>query len=119
MIKHQNLSPLEESIKQLESWCKILMKSRQAYLLKEAEKKHFEAKLVMAQEEISSDGKVIAFSIKQAKAYASNEYLEFSKQLALLESKYENDKLVYEVLEKNYQAIYLETKIDNQLIIKS
>lgn len=116
---NNDLSPLEHCIKQLESWSKILMKSREAYLLKEAEKKHFEAKLVIKQLELHNEvNKYPSHTEALTRSFATEEYFKFSKELALLESKYENDKLVYEVLEKNYQAVYLETKQEQLFTLK-
>lgn len=74
-----------------------LKNARTSYLLKEAERKHFEATLISG-----AQGKSIAE--KTINAQASEEWVEFHRELARLESAYEFEKLKYDILDKAYLA---------------
>lgn len=80
-----------------------------AYRLKEAERKHFEATLIKA-----AEGK--SHAEKTVNAQATQEYLEFHQELARLESEYDFQKLRYDILDKAWQSEYLTCKIDNETI---
>lgn len=101
-----SLSPI---LSVLEAQGKVLAKARHAYLLKEAERRHHEATLIKASEGKSTAEKTIS-------AQATKEWLVFHQELARTESLYEFQRLKYSVLEKEFQAIYLELKIDSESI---
>lgn len=85
--------------------------SRNAFLAKKAERDHFEATLVK-----SSPGESNAEKVMNAKA--TSEWLNFHKILNRLEAEYEFFKLQFRVLELEYQAQYLEQKLDQGMIRK-
>lgn len=85
--------------------------SRNAYLAKEAERKHFEATLIR-----EAKGKSHAESVIIAQA--TGEWLEFAVALARLEAEYEFQRLKFDVLDKEYMALYLEAKLNATLIGK-
>jgi hypothetical protein len=87
----------------------VVGKARNRYLLKEAERKHFESVLVKNAEGKSHSEKVIY-------AQATNEWLEFHKDLARLESVYEFQKFKLEILEKEWLAEYSSRKSDERQI---
>lgn len=104
-------SPLDELKSALETHNEVLGRARDKYLAKEAERKHFESKLVQG-----ASGK--SHAEKLINAQATTEWLEFHKSLARLESVFEFQKLKFSILEKEWQAQYLTTKIDSTLISK-
>lgn len=104
-------SELHTVLTKLERQCEVLGIARNDYLSKESERKHFEAKLIK-----EARGKSHAERVTEAQSL--DLWLEFHKKLARLEAIYEFQKLKFEVLSKEYQAIYLELKIEHQVIQK-
>jgi hypothetical protein len=104
-LKH-DLAPLVEA---LEKQNETLGRERNSYLLKEAERKHFESTLIK-----SAEGKSHAERVVNAQATA--EWLKFSKELARLEAIYEFQKLKYEILDKEWLAQYAANKSDQGVI---
>lgn len=102
-------NPLRDILDVLYKQNDSLGKARNAYLLKEAERKHFESTLISL-----AVGKTHAE--KSTRAQACDEWLDFHKALAKLESVYEFQKLKSEILSKEYQAQYLALKLDADLI---
>lgn len=90
----------------------ILSEARRLYLLKESERRHFEACLIKGSEGKSHAEKVV-------NAQASPLWLDFHKGLSELEAIYEFEKLKYEVLDKAYFAEHLSLKIDHGLMSKN
>ncbi len=86
-----------------------LTAARGAYLLKEAERKHFEASLI-----VEAEGKSQAE--KQTNAQAMPEWASFQRELARLEAALEFEKLRYDILDKAFQASYLSLKLDADTI---
>jgi len=86
-----------------------LSRARGAYLLKEAERKHFEALLTK-----KADGKSHAERVINAQA--TKDWLLFHKELAVLEGDFEFQKLRYEILDKAYLAEHLSLKLDGSEI---
>jgi hypothetical protein len=103
--------PLESHVEALRAHNDTLGKARNAYLAKEAERKHFEATLIRA-----AEGK--SHAEKTVNAQATLEWVEFQVALARLEAVFEFQKLKYDVLDKEYQAAYLQLKLDGPLIRK-
>lgn len=103
-------TPLSEIIEMIYVQTDELGKARNNYLSKKAEKRNLEASL-----------KKSALGDSQAErtmnADSSNEWLEFEKTLNRLEAIYEFQRDKLEVLNKEYQAQYLELK-DNALAIR-
>lgn len=89
----------------------VLGRARDLYLSKEAEKKHFEATLVL---------KAHGASMVERKTHAeaSVEWLVFHNALARLESIYRFQELKMQILDKEFQAQYLTHKLDGSLIKK-
>ena len=87
----------------------ILSRARLAYLSKEAERKHKESTLILA-----SLGKSQAE--KTTLAQSTKEWLEFHKELAKKEAIYEYEKFKAEILKLEYQALYLQEKLDAESI---
>lgn len=83
----------------------VLGKARNAYLAKEAERKYFEANLIL-----NAPGKSMAE--RRIVAESSLAYLEFHQALARLEAIFRFQELKMQVLDKEFQAIYLSYKID-------
>lgn len=104
--------PLESHVDALSAQNDTLGKARNDYLAKEAERKHFEARLIKAAEGKSHVEKVV-------NAQATSEWAQFQKELARLEAIFEFQKLKYDVLDKEYQAAYLQLKLDGPLIKKA
>jgi preprotein translocase subunit Sec63 len=88
-----------------------LRDARNAYLLKEAERKHFEARIVK-----NSVGK--SHAEKMINAQATVEWLNFQKELAVFEGAYEFEKLKYEILNMAWTSEYGTYKIEEGLIKK-
>lgn len=82
-----------------------LKAARLAYLLQEAERKHFEAMLIA-----EAEGK--SQTEKTTNAQAKQEWVQFHRDLARLENTYEFEKLRYDILDKAFQAAYLSLKLD-------
>jgi hypothetical protein len=83
--------------------------ARNNYLSKKAERDHFESCLVKAAEGKSQAERVM-------NAQATTAWLEFHKELARLEAIMDFHKLKLDVLDKEYQAAYLQQKLDEKQI---
>lgn len=89
----------------------MLGKARNAYLIKESERKHFEAMLIRDAAGKSHAERVI-------NAQAASEWVTFQRELARLEAVYEFQKLRFEILDKEWQSQYLTCKLDGAVIRK-
>ena len=106
-----SLSPLQQALANLDALNDALGRSRNDYLIQESSRKHFEAKLILA-----AQGK--SHAERLVNAQASNEWIDFSQDLARAESKYEHLKLKFQILEKTWLSVHLETKLDQGVIHK-
>lgn len=104
-------SPLSDLISHLHKQNEILGKARDAYLSKDAEKKHFEATL-------TSNAKGKSHAERVTAANADKSFLEFHKSLARLEAVFKFQELKFQILEKEFQSGYLQLKLDQGLIDK-
>lgn len=102
-------TPLDAVIEQLSGQNVVVGRARNAYLAKEAERKHFESTLIQAAEGKSQAEKLM-------NAQAKPEWLVFAKTLARLESVYEFEKFKLTILDREYQSQYLELKDNAQAI---
>lgn len=102
-------NPMDPYTEMLNAHAVVLSRARDAYLAKEAERKHFESKLVD-----ESPGKSHAERV--IKAQAREEWLAFHKKLNRLLSIWEFQKLKYEILDKEWLAQYLTLKSDDAQI---
>jgi len=84
---------------------------RNSFLSFKAEKEHMDASLIKL-----SSGDSNAEKTMNAKA--TKEWADFHKKLSRLEAEYEFRKLEFKVLEYEYQARYLQMKLDGGLINK-
>lgn len=87
----------------------VLRDARLAYLLREASRKTFEARLIREAEGRSQAEKTM-------NAQAEQKWADFHHELAVLESEFEFQRLKYEVLEKAYLAEHATYKIEDSLI---
>jgi hypothetical protein len=85
--------------------------ARNEYLRKEACRKHHEATLIA-----NAEGK--SHAERTINAQATMLWLEFATDLARLESVFEFQKLKFEVLDREFTALYLEAKLNAPLIKK-
>lgn len=92
-----------------------LGRARYEYLSKEAERKHFEATLVMREAGIDKQSHALSLT----KAQASLEWVNFQRELAKLQAVFEFQKLKYEILDKEFLAVYGTMKIEAQTISRS
>lgn len=86
-----------------------LTEARGVYLLKEGERKTFEARLIRDAQGKSQAEKTVG-------AQASEEWLVFHRELAVIENDYEHHKLRYDILDKAYLAEHLSAKLDSDTI---
>lgn len=86
-----------------------LTAARGLYLLKEAERKTFEARLIK-----HAVGK--SHAERTVDAQATDEWLTFHTELARLETDFEHHKLRYDILDKAYLAEHLSAKLDADTI---
>lgn len=100
---------LEEITEKLHAQNDLLGKSRNSYLAKEAERKHFEATLIQ-----NAAGK--SHAEKTINAQATEEWLAFHKELARKQSVYEFQKLKFEILDKEFWAEYGSAKSEDKII---
>jgi hypothetical protein len=104
-------SPLAHLTKALSEQNVFVGKARHKYLSKEAERKTFEARLIQ-----ESNGK--SHAERLINAQATEYWLDFAKALARLEAVYEFEKFKLTILDREYQAQYLELK-DNERQLRS
>lgn len=104
-------NPMTELTAQLYEMNKTLTRAEKAYLLKEAERKHFESSLVL-----KASGRSMAE--RKTLAEASVEWLEFHQALANLEALYHFQKMKMEIMRSDWQSWYLTHKLDADLIKK-
>lgn len=102
---------LDEIREKLEAHNVVLGRARDLYLAKEAERKHFEATMIMQASGKSHAERVVAAQSKQ-------EWKTFHVELARLESVYEFQKLQHEIINKEWLAEHLERKLTEPLIRK-
>lgn len=102
-------NPLDPYTQMLQAHAIVLGRARDAYLAKEAERKHFESKLIRYAEGKSNADRMVA-------AQSTDAWLVFHKELARLESVFEFQKLKYEILDKEWLAQYSTLKLDEKLI---
>jgi hypothetical protein len=100
---------LAERLNNLNTQNALLTEARGAYLLKEAERKHFEASQIA-----QAEGK--SHAEKTVNAQATPEWVSFQRELARLENAYEFEKLRYDILDKAFTAEYLSMKLDAETI---
>lgn len=100
---------LANRLNNLHTQNETLHKARSAYLLKEAERKHYEASLIM-----QAQGK--SHAERENLARASQEWVAFARELAQLEAAFEYEKLKYDILDKAYLAEHLTAKLDADTI---
>lgn len=100
---------LAERLNNLNAQNDILKAARLAYLLKEAERKHYEAALIR-----EAEGKSHAERV--ANAQATQHWRMFHVELSKLETEFEFQKLRYDILDKAFQAEYLSAKLDADTI---
>ena len=98
--------PLKEIISSLNKQADLLSKARNAYLTREAERKHFESTLIQ-----SSPGKSHAERVINAQA--TKEWVAFHKDLARLQAVFEFQKLKWDVLDREFLAQHLALKLDD------
>lgn len=96
---------LADRLNSLTEQNKTLGSARARYLLKESERKHFEALLIK-----KAAGK--SHAERTINAQATRDWLEFQQVLAGFESEFEFEKLKYEILDKAYLAEHLSMKLD-------
>jgi hypothetical protein len=101
-----NLS-IEECREALNEQNAVLARARDAFLLKEAERKYFEANLIK-----KADGK--SHAERLVNAQATDAWLTFHKDLARLESLFEFEKLKYDILDKGWLEKYSANKTDGR-----
>lgn len=102
-------TPLDSVIEHLSEQNVIVGRARNAYLAKESERKTFESRLIQMAEGKSQAEKLM-------NAQATDQWLEFAQKLARLESVYEFEKFKLNILDKEYQAQYLELKENGKQI---
>lgn len=100
---------LAERLNNLNEQNETLKNARGRYLLKEAERKNFEARLVRGAIGKSHAERLIL-------AQATNEWKQFHQELASLETELEFEKLRYDILDKAFQAEYLSAKLNADTI---
>lgn len=100
-------TPLDQATENLHLQNKVVGKARDLFLVKEAERKHFEASLIQGSKGSSHAERTI-------NAQATSDWLEFHKALARLESLYEFEKFKLLILDKEYFAQYQQLKMDDR-----
>lgn len=100
---------LAERLNNLNAQNETLTKARGAYLLKEAQRKSFEAGMIRR-----ADGK--SHAEKTTTAQDTKDWLDFHVHLSELETEFEFQKLRYDILDKAFQAEYLSAKLDADTI---
>lgn len=104
-------TPLDAVIESLSEQNVVVGRARNAYLAKESERKTFESRLIQ-----TAEGKSQAEKLMNAQA--TNDWLEFAQKLARLESVYEFEKFKLTILDREYQAQYLEIKDNGKQIVR-
>ena len=105
-------SNLERSLKEWERQIDVLKDVELTFLALEAQEKSLEGDLFL-----KSTGKTIAE--KEAQSHASLEWVNFSAGLAGARANYNHERRILELRQKQYEAYYLETKIENEIIRRS
>jgi|ERR1043165_2163588 hypothetical protein len=101
--------PLSHVLSALDGMNKRLGKARNEFLAMKAMKDHFEATLVK-----SSPGESNAEKVVNAKA--DPRWQDFHEVLNRYEAEYEYLRVQFSILEKEYQAQYLELKLNDTAI---
>lgn len=102
---------LRQCIDRLNTQNEVLAHIREAYLLQESSRKHFEAGLISA---APSTCKSHVDRLNHAQNLRV--YLEFHQKLAKLEATFKFEELKFSILEKEYMAVYLGAKTDSATI---
>lgn len=93
----------------------VLGIARNAYLAKEAERKHFEANLINSSDNASL---LASHAAKTTSAQGSQAWLEFHTRLARLEAEFKFQEFKMEILNKEYLAVHLSLKLDHETLKK-
>lgn len=104
-------TPLSDILDTLHKQSVVLGRARDKYLEMESERHHYEAQVIL-----KAPGSSMAE--RKVQAEATEEWLLFHRALARLESVYEFQKFKAKILELEYQAQYLQLKMDGSLIKK-
>lgn len=100
---------LQAAINEAYEQTKILGEVELAFLSLEAEEKPLFSRLFL-----KASGKSIAE--REAQAYASEDWIRFSKGLALAKSKMLHERRIYEQTLKRFDAEYITFKLENDAI---
>jgi len=103
---------LEECVSRLDAQNDLLRIVRKKYLEAEACRKHYEARMISMAVGKSNAEKVI-------NAQATESWRNQALMIASLESDFEFEKLKFSVLEKDFLAIHLSMKLDDQTMRRS
>ncbi len=105
------MTPLEDLVNELEQACERLNKARGHFLKHEAIVERGEALLIFLAQGTSNAEKVM-------KAKASEEWNKLQLDYRKAQWLYENEKTKFSVMEKRWQSLYLETKLNESVIKK-
>lgn len=100
---------LAQRLNELTTQNEKLHAARQAYLLKDAARKHFEARAIQ-----SAPGK--SHAERTVNAQATEDWRDYQMDVAQLEAAFEFEKLKYDILDKAWLAEYLGAKLDGDTI---
>lgn len=103
---------LADIVARLNTQNNVLDIIRTKYLEAESCRKHYEAKMVARATGKSHAERLVA-------AQASDSWRHQALRIAQFESSYEFEKLKLDILSKEYMALYLSFKIDNEVMRKS
>ena len=106
------MDQIQESLDNWEDQIKSLYDAESNYLELKASKESLFANLFLSQ----SGGTI---KEREQKAFASKEWGDFNRGLCVAEREYNNEKRKLKLLEKRYEARYLQYKMDNEFIKKS
>ena len=100
---------LRKRLSDIENHLEVLRAAEEKFLFLDAHKKVLSAQLFL-----KSEGKSVAE--REAIAFASYDWIDFSKGLAEAESKFNHERRMHELLLKKYDAAHLSLKMETPVI---
>lgn len=102
---------LRNRLVKIEKQIQAVYEAEEAYLSLDSAKEHMKASLMMRAEGTSQ-------AAKEMIAVATTEWSQFTKGLALAESRFHREKHMLELKHHAFNAEYLSMKLENAAIIK-
>lgn len=109
---------LKEQLENIENQIKSLNRSEQNFLIADAHKDVLFAEMYRKTERMDLGSSKRTQADRESEVYSSKDWIDFSNGLATAHASFNNERRMYELSLKSFDAEYLSYKINNQAIIR-